>query len=159
MAVADSSTRTQAQAQAQPQPRVRPLPAPQTFPAFVVLALVVIGAAGLLPLRLNTNATTTSFSITGLEEERSFWQAKTIQLQNDIATQAALSRIDREAKERFGMIPASGDQQLLITPEKGAQGFDPSLDHVPSRYLPAAPEEIQPSSPWWRSVLDIIPRP
>jgi hypothetical protein len=125
----------------------------------VILALAVIGIAGLLPLRLNTNATTTSFSITELEQGRADWQAKTIQLQNQIATQASLSRIEQEAKERFGMVPAPVEQQVFITLESSARSFDPALDHVPARYLPAGTEEVQPALPWWRSVLDIIPRP
>src|SRR3990172_2306780 len=97
MALADRSAQ---EAQAREAPLAR------NVPLLLAMALVVVGLAGLLPLRLSTNTTSTSLSIRRLEQIRADWQAGNLQLENEVVALGALPRVEREARERLGMVPA-----------------------------------------------------
>lgn len=144
MALADRSTE-------QTRPRAAPLV--RNTPLLLALALVVVGLAGLLPLRLSTNTTTTSLSIRRLEQMRADWRARNLQLENEIAALGALPRVEREARERLGLVPAAGGVRIAVEAER------PPTPYLPSRFLPAAPTETLSPRPWWRNLLGLLPLP
>lgn len=129
------------------------IPLLHNLPLVLALALVVTGLAGLLPLLLSTNATTTSLTIRRLEEVRADWQASNLQLENEIAALGALQHVEREARGRLGMVPAEGTLQVAV---EVAGSWTP---YVPSRFLPPAAAEPQREQPWWRNLLKLLPIP
>ncbi|MFQ5878613.1 MAG: hypothetical protein ACE5IZ_00335 [Dehalococcoidia bacterium] len=146
MAITDHST-PEGQARARRNPLVRNLP------LLLALALVLVGLAGLLPLRLSTNATTTSLSIRRLEQIEADWRLRNLQLEQDIVALGSLDRIEREARQRLGLVPASRTLQIAV-----AATSSPA-PHLPSRFLPPEPARPQSPQPWWRNLLDLLPLP
>ena len=144
MALADRSAQ---EAQAREAPLAR------NVPLLLAMALVVVGLAGLLPLRLSTNTTSTSLSIRRLEQIRADWQAGNLQLENEVVALGALPRVEREARERLGMVPAKDGVKISVDADRLATPY------VPSRFLPAASEEPPSPRPWWRNLLGLLPLP
>lgn len=123
MALADrSAQRSQAQ--------TRTVALAHNLPFLVAVALVLVGVAAILPLRLSTSATTTSIGIQRLEQVKAYWQSCSRQLEERVATLAALERIEREARERLGMVPATGGLRIALGVRQQPAG------RIPSRFLP-----------------------
>jgi cell division protein FtsL len=119
----------------------------------VTICLVVIGLAGLLPLMLSSRATSTSTDIRQLERVRNDWQARSQELQAEIAFLGSLDRIEKEARERLGMVPPS--ETIYVAVDEPA----PEKQLVPLRFLPADKEQPRHDDSWWESILDMLPIP
>jgi len=146
-------------AHAQPAPTARERAAPRSegrqlsLPSLVTICLVVIGLAGLLPLMLSSRATSTSTDIRQLERARDDWEARSQELQAEIAFLGSLDRIEKEARERLGMVPPT--ETIYVTVDQPA----PEKQLLPLRFLPATKEQPKQQHSWWESILDMLPLP
>ena len=146
-------------AHAQPAPTAHEHAAPRSegrqssLPSLVTICLVVIGLAGLLPLMLSSQATSTSTNIRQLERVRDDWEARTQELEAEIAFLGSLDRIEKEARERLGMVPPT--ETIYVVVEQPV----PEKQLVPLRFLPTDKEKPQHEDSWWESTLDMLPIP
>lgn len=137
----------------------RPLPGIARFPIVgprLRFRAVAAGAAAILVLASlwqvlqTSDATTTGFTIQRLERQRDALQAEVHGLEAEVAALSSLDRIDREARERLGLVPPARTMYLdLDRPVPDRQG-------IPTRYQPAPVDEAAPGPPresWWRGVL------
>jgi cell division protein FtsL len=119
----------------------------------VTICLVVIGLAGLLPLIQSSQATSTSSDVRQLERARNDWQARLQELQAEVAFLGSLDRIEKEARERLGMVPPS--ETVYIVVDEPA----PETQLVPLRFLPPKKEQPRQEESWWESILGKLPLP
>jgi cell division protein FtsL len=119
----------------------------------VIICVVVIGIAGLLPLLLSSKVTSTSSDIRQLERVRNDWQARTQELEAEIAVLGSLDRIEKEARDRLGMVPPG--ETVYITVDQPA----PEKQIVPLRFLPPEKEQPRQEESWWESILGMLPVP
>lgn len=125
-----------------------------SLPMVLTLAVMAIGLAGTLSLLPSSQATSTSYSMRQLETTRNDWRARTHELEAEIASLGSLERIEREARERLGMVPPT--ETIIITVDMPP----PEKQIIPERFLPTTeekPEEDQQS--WWESLIDFLPLP
>ncbi len=135
-------------------------PAPRTkgrsfsMPLVLTIALVTIGLAGLLPLLQSSQTTTTGHNIGELERQRNDWEARIHELEAEIASLAALDRIEREAHQRLDM--RAPENTVYITVDVAS----PESQPVPDRFLPPKKQEsVKEDKSWWQSLLDLLPFP
>lgn len=131
------------------QPRPRLVGQRVGVPGLVVLAAGLVAAAALLPVVQTSSTTATGAEIRRLEVERSDLQARINAKQAEVAELGSIERIDREARERLGMVPATRLMYITVAqppPETG----------MPARYLnPEEPQAAQTKpAPWWRAALN-----
>ncbi|GBD14290.1 Cell division protein FtsL [bacterium HR25] len=126
------------------------------LPLVIVLSSLAVGLAALLPLTQYGNAATTSASLDQLERDRSAWQARVDELEAEVARLSSLDRIEREARERLGMVPPEEVVYIEVPVAR------PEGTKVPDRYLerPARAEgEVGADSAWWEKLLGWLPLP
>ena len=146
-------------AHAQPAATARERAAPRnegrqlSLPSLVIICLVVIGLAGLLPLIQSSRVTSSSSDVRRLERARSDWQARLQELQAEIAFLGSLDRIEKEARERLGMVTPS--ETVYIVVDEPA----PETQLVPLRFLPPKEDEPRHEDSWWESILGALPLP
>jgi cell division protein FtsL len=127
---------------------------PLGMPVVLTIALVAIGLAALLPLLQNSQAVNTDYEIRQLERQRNDWEARTHELEAEIASLAALDRIEREARERLHM--QAPEDTLYLTVDVAR----PESQPVPDRFLPPKEQEsVKEDRSWWQSLLDLLPFP
>jgi cell division protein FtsL len=124
-----------------------------SLPSLVTICLVVIGLAGLLPLIQSSQVTSTSSDIRQLERARNDWQARLQELQAEVAFLGSLDRIEKEARERLGMVSPS--ETVYIVVDEPA----PDTQPVPLRFLPTEKEQPHQEDSWWESILGKLPLP
>ena len=122
-------------------------------PSLVITCVVVIGLAGLLPLLLSSKVIHTSEDIRQLEGVRNDWQARNQELQAEIAVLGSLDRIEKEARQRLGMVPP--DDTVYLTVDQPA----PEKQIVPLRFLPPEKDQAQEDESWWESILGMFHLP
>jgi cell division protein FtsB len=96
---------------------------------WTAFALLAINAAGLVLVVQVANLTTESYELERLEAERQRWLAGNYDLEAESAELQSLSRVEREAREKLKMVPAS--DYVYVT--------------VPIAPRPAAPESPAPA--------------
>jgi len=127
---------------------------PLGMPVVLTIALVAVGLAGLLPLLQSSQATTTGYNIRQLERQRNDWEARSHELEAEIASLAALDRIEREARERLHMQEPEDTLYLTVDVPR------PESQPVPDRFLPPEKQEsVKEDQSWWQSLLDLLPFP
>lgn len=135
-------------------PSTRPLDRRIGIPGVAILAAGFVAAAALLPVAQTSITTETGAEIRRLEVQRGDIQARINATQADVATLASVDRVDREARERLGMVPAGRSIYVTVTQPAPVSG-------VPSRFLndeeAAAP--VATVAPWWKTVLSKLPKP
>ena len=121
----------------------------------LLAAGIAIVAVGLLQVVQTSRATTASFAIQRLEQEKLELETTVRQLEADVAGLSSLTRIEQEAK-RLGLGPPQASESVSVNvPWPRAD-----LDRLPTRFLPA--EGAQPGvgerdEPWWRDLLELLP--
>jgi cell division protein FtsB len=123
------------------------------MPVVLTIALMAMGLAAFLPLLLSSHDTTTGHNIRLLEGQRDDWQARTHELEAEIASLAALDRIEKDARERLHM--QEPEQKLYITVDVA----EPEEQPLPARLLPPARQSTEEHQSWWQSLLDPLPFP
>jgi len=127
---------------------------PFSMPLVLTIALVTIGLAGLLPLLQSSQTTTTGHNIGELERQRNDWEARTHELEAEIASLAALDRIEEEAHQRLGM--EAPERTLYLTVDVAS----PESQPIPDRFLPPKKQEsAEADQSWWQSLLGLLPFP
>lgn len=125
---------------------------PFSMPLVLTIALVTIGLAGLLPLLQSSQTTTTGHNIGELERQRNDWEARTHELEAEIASLAALDRIEEEAHQRLGM--EAPERTLYLTVDVAS----PESQPIPDRFLPPKKQEsAEADQSWWQSLLELLP--
>ena len=127
---------------------------PLGMPVVLTIALVAVGLAGLLPLLQSSQTTTTGYNIRQLERQRNDWEARTHELEAEIASLAALDRIENEARERLHM--EAPERTVYLTVDVASPASQP----VPDCFLPPEKQEgAKEDQSWWQSLLDLLPFP
>ncbi len=126
---------------------------PLSMPVVLTIALVAVGLAGILPLLQSSQATTTGYNIRQLERQRNDWEARIHELEADIASLAALDRIEEEARQRLNMQAPEHTVYLSV------DVASPESHPVPDRFLPPEQESAKENQSWWQSLLDLLPLP
>ena len=125
-----------------------------SLPVLLTLAVVAIGLTGSISLLPSSQATSTSYHIRQLEVARSDWQARIRELEAETASLGSLERIDRDARERLGMVPPTRTTYLTVdipAPEKQI---------LPTRFMPGGEEKPrEDEQSLWESLLDLLPLP
>lgn len=121
------------------------------IPGLGILAAALVAAAALLPVAQSSDATATGEEIRQLELQRVELESRIVVGQAEVATLGSMGRIERDAREKLGMIPA--DRYLYISVNEPA----PPL-RVPLRYVEGKLPEPQPATPrpWWRGWAERI---
>jgi cell division protein FtsL len=116
-------------------------------------AFLVVGSLCLLQVIQASSATSTGYALQRLEDERSAMQAEVHQLESEVAALTSIDRIDRDARDRLGMVPATADDTMNL--QIGKQ--PPSQQLVPLRFLSEQPgASPAKSTPWWRKLFDFV---
>jgi cell division protein FtsL len=124
------------------------------MPLVLTIALVAIGLAALLPLLQSSQTTTTGYSIRQLERQRNDWEARTHELEAEVASLASLDRIEKDAHDRLNM--QAPEDTVYITVDVASPASQP----IPERFLPPKNQETsQADKSWWQSLLDLLPLP
>lgn len=128
-----------------------PVVGPRLRPRTVAgAALATLVLASLWQVLQTSDATTTGFEIQRLERQREALQAEVHGLEADVAELSSLERIDREARERLGLVPPAQTVYLDVgRPVPERQG-------IPTRYQPAPVGDLPGETarePWWRGAL------
>ncbi len=123
------------------------------LPVVVLFAGMVVALAALLPLVQSSGATTTAGRISQLEGQKADWQARTRELETEIATMGSLDRIEKEATERLHMVPPVDAYYITVDVPP------PEERRLPSRFLPPAQEREEGGSSLWEDLFGWIPLP
>lgn len=125
-----------------------------SLPLLLTLAALAIGLAALFPLIQSSGATSTNFQIQRLEQELTDWEARTDELEAEIATLSGLERIEQEAAQRFQMVPAQ--ETIYLTVDQPG----PEPLRLPSRFLPPEPAPaLAGGSSLWDRLFGWLPWP
>lgn len=144
--VAVDSTRPRAETRPQIPARSARLPRSGT-----ILTAALVATAALLPVVQSSNLTTTGYEIRALEQRRSDLQASIYNAQVDIARLGSLERIEREARDRLGMVPADRTVSVQVTVPP------PTPRQIPARYLPEPSPAPRLPTGWWHRLLARLP--
>jgi cell division protein FtsL len=127
---------------------------PLGMPVVLTIALVAVGLAALLPLLQSSQATTTGYNIRQLERQRNDWEARIHELEAEVASLAALDRIEEEARQRLNMQTPEHTVYLSV------DVASPESQPIPDRFLPPKKQEsAKEDQSWWQSLLDLLPFP
>jgi hypothetical protein len=115
-------------------------------------AILVVNLAGLLLLVLVAGITTETYALERLEAERQRWLAGNFELESEAAQLQSLNRIEREAREKLRMVPAT-DYVYVTVPVAPA----PPAERPPEGNAPAAPAPDAAAGPNpLRAVLHLL---
>ena len=123
------------------------------MPTLLIISALVIGAAALIPLVQSSIATTTNGNVRLLEQQRDDWQARTQELELDVATMASLNRIENEAREGLKMVEPKKTRYITVPVAA------PEPRRLPGRYLPPTADEREAKPGAWKKLLDWLPLP
>ena len=133
--------------------RPKPWQAPG-LPLVLTMAAVGVGLAALLALIQSSDATTTSARVQRLEDQLTDWEARTQELQVEVATLGGLERIEREARERLKMV--TPEDTIYVTIDE--PGPEPA--RLPSRFLPPPqPSGTSGGDSLWEKLFGWLPWP
>ena len=124
-----------------------------SMPTLLIIAALVIGAAALIPLVQSAIATSTNGNVHRLEQERDDWQARSQELELEVATMAGLERIEMKARTELKMAGPKETRYVIV------EAAAPEPRKLPSRYLPPKADEKQAGPSIWEQLLDWLPLP
>jgi cell division protein FtsL len=126
---------------------------PLGMPVVLTIILVAVGLAAFLPLLQASQAVYTNDNIRQLERQRNDWEARSHELEAEIASLAALDRIEKEARQRLKM--QAPEHTLYLSVDVAS----PESQPIPARFLPNKQESAKEEKSWWQSLLDLLPFP
>jgi cell division protein FtsL len=124
-----------------------------TLPIILMIAAVIVGLAGLLPLVQSSGTTTTAGNISQLQQEREDWQARLQEEQLKVAQLGSLSNVDQQARTRLHMVAPANVQYVRV------DAAAPVPQHLPSRFLPQPIPQSHAGSSLWDDIVDHLPIP
>jgi cell division protein FtsL len=122
-----------------------------SLPVILIVAALVIGFTALLPLVQSSGATSTAGQVQQLEREKQDWQARLHELEVDVATLGSLSRIEKEARLRLGMVRAKETHYIAV------DAAPPAERKLPSRFLPPEREDAGTGQSLWDALFGWLP--
>lgn len=127
--------------------KMQQLPRRSALPAILTVAMAIVSLVGLLLLVQTSGVTTTGYDVRRLEQEREDWQQANYQIEAEIAYRQSLSRVEKEARDRLKMAPATEYVFVRVaeTPYSSPDSLSP-----PSRWSNARREE----DGWSQHLLD-----
>jgi len=132
-------------------PFARPSYRPWSLPRILVLAFGAVALLGLLQVIQTSGATSTSYTIQHLEQDRQDWSAQVHRLEAEVATLTSLERVEREARDRLGMAPAENVLYLEVDVPP------PQQQLLPRRFSASEPGAGEPGTSWWQALLKLLP--
>lgn len=112
-------------------------------------AIAVLVLASLWQVLQTSDATSTGFAIQRLERQREALQVQVHMLEAEVADLSSLNRLDREARDRLGLVPPPRTVHLDVDRPP------PQRQALPTRYQPAPVDDraLEPrNEPWWKGV-------
>jgi cell division protein FtsL len=132
-------------------PFARPSSRPWNLWRILAVAFCAVAFLGLLQVIQTSDATSTSYTIRRLEQERQDWSAQVHSLEAEVATLTSLDRVEREARDRLGMVPAENVLYLEV-------GVPPPQQQLlPRRFATSEPSASEPGTSWWQALLRLLP--
>ena len=135
---------------------------PKAVPTLRLVPVLLIAGGAIVVIALlqviqTSEATTTSFAIQRLEQQRLELEASVQGLEADVASLSSLDRIEREA-QRLGLQPPK--KQKTVEVNVAPPGAEE--DWLPSRFAPAGDDQAEEhagsdGSAWWEDLLDLVP--
>ncbi len=138
------------------------LPAPRTFGRRVSGRTMLVGAALLAvtaaTLQVNqfSRATSASYTIDTLAQERALKQAQNHELEGEVARLASLGRVEWDARARLGLVPAQRTVYLTVN-QPVPQGQSLPLRYQQQAAAPSAAGKAAGHPPFWKRLLKLIP--
>jgi len=132
-------------------PFARPNYRTWSLPRILVLAFGAAALLGLLQVIQTSDATSTGYTINRLEQERLDWSAQVHRLEAEVATLTSLERVEREARDRLGMVPAENVLYLEVDVPP------PQQQLLPRRFSASEPGAGEPGTSWWQALLKLLP--
>lgn len=131
---------------------------PQEVPVWtprraIVVAVVAVTAIALFQVLQSSSVASTGETMRLLEREKAARTAQIHQLEADVAALSSLDRIDRAARDRLGMAPARFVEYVSVPTEA------PSTPLLPRPIIDVSPVVEQQNTPWWQSLLRVLPLP
>jgi len=123
------------------------------MPVVLTIILMAVGLAAFLPLLQASQAVYTNDNIRQLERQRNDWEARSHELEAEIASLAALDRIEKEARQRLNM--QAPEHTLYLSVDMAS----PESQPIPARFLPHKQESAKEEKSWWQSLLNLLPFP
>jgi hypothetical protein len=122
--------------------------------SILLIAAVVIVIIGLLQIIQTSKATTRTFEIQKLEQQKLQLGAEVRDLEAQVAGMSSLPRIQAES-QRLGLVRAQSIEAVTVNIAMP----DDSVDRLPSRFAAGAVQlhEAETDSPWWRDVIGLLP--
>ena len=118
----------------------------------MTIALALVALAILLPVMQSSDETSQGYRIRGLEQQQVDLEAKIYSSQSDIAQLGSLTRIDSEARNRLGMVPA--DRTLALSVSVPV----PVTHPLPNSYLqPSTAATAAAPESFWQKLRRILP--
>lgn len=117
----------------------------------LALAFGAVALLGLLQVIETSDATSTGYNISLLEQERLDWSARVHRLEAEVASLTSLERAEREARGRLGMVPAEKVLYLEVDVPP------PRQERIPRRFLTSEPGAGAAGTPWWEALLELLP--
>lgn len=135
--------------------RLAPPPAAQAAPAWsprraIAATLSMLVAIALLQVLLTSSFAHTGNTMQRLDRQRADLTAQNHQLEAEVAALSSLERVERAARDRLGMIPASRIEYVSVGLEPPNQALLPRPIVGPT----APPNE---PDPWWQSLIRVLP--
>jgi len=121
-------------------------------PALLAAALAIVAIA-ILQLYQTSRATTASFKMQALEQQKLVLDTSVRQLEADVASLSSLARIEQEAN-RLGLAPAQARDTVQVNVPPPQQGVG-----LPTRFEPKTEEAAvggQDAS-WWHTLRKLLP--
>lgn len=135
-----------------------PTTLPAEIPAWtprraIAVALALVAAIALLQVLQSSSVASTGENMQRLEQEKAQKTAGIHQLEKDVAALSSLDRIDRNARDRLGMVPARNIQYVSVNTEA------PTVPLLPRPIIDSTPIPEPQSEPWWESLIKALPLP
>jgi cell division protein FtsL len=117
----------------------------------LALALAAVVLLMLLQVIQTSGATSTSYNIRRLEQQRQDLSAQVHSLEAEVATLTSLDRVEREARDRLGMVPAEKVLYMEVNVPP------PQQQLIPRRFTASEPTVNEPGTSWWQALLKLLP--
>lgn len=115
-------------------------------------ALLLVAVAILLPVVQSSDEAAEGYRIAALEQQRADLEARIYNAQSDIAQLGSLARIDGEARDRLGMVPATSAVSVAVSMPR------PDTRAIPNGYLPSsAPPPPAMHDSFWKKLVRLLP--
>jgi cell division protein FtsL len=119
----------------------------------IIVVCLMAAIIALLQVVQSSSFARTGSQLQQLQQQRADLRAQIHQLEADVAALSSLDRIERNAVDRLGMMPAVRTDYISVPVEA------PEGPLLPRPFMARTPPEPDSGAAWWEKVLRAIPRP